>query len=122
MRRFRRPPPAGLIIVAGLLSVFGTLSSVSAQSVFGRSGAPAAGAAISGVQAPAKPTIESVSRDAQRAIRACDDSVALSCVANELTKYAEALQQIAPERREPAAVPQGRHAGCSSRNHKLCRM
>jgi hypothetical protein len=39
-------------------------------------------------------TVESASREAQRAIRACDDNVALRCVADVLTEYAEALKAI----------------------------
>jgi hypothetical protein len=85
----------------------------SAQSAAGRSGAAAAAASDS---APSKQTVESASRDAQRAIRACDDNVAVTCVADELTKYAEALQEIAEERREAAAVPVVRHKRCLSKN------
>jgi hypothetical protein len=48
--------------------------------------------------AAATPTIESVSRQAQQEIRACDDAVAFQCVANALTRYAAALRQIAHDR------------------------
>ncbi len=61
----------------------------------GRSFAPAApqaGAVAS------TPTVESVSRQAQREIRACDDAVAFRCVADVLTRYAAALRQIARDR------------------------
>ena len=44
-------------------------------------------------------TVESASREAQEAIRACDDRTALICVADALTRYAAALHQIAEERR-----------------------
>jgi hypothetical protein len=47
-------------------------------------------------------TVESASRDAQRAIRACDDRDALNCVANELARYADALREAARERAEAA--------------------
>src|SRR5271170_8074554 len=47
---------------------------------------------------PATPTVESVSREAQREIRACGDSVAFECVADVLTRYAGSLRQIARER------------------------
>jgi hypothetical protein len=40
------------------------------------------------------PTIESVSKDAQREIRACPDSAAMSCVASALTRYVEALRAV----------------------------
>jgi len=46
----------------------------------------------------ATPTIESVSRQAQQEIRACDDAVAFQCVAGALTRYAAALRQIAHDR------------------------
>jgi len=46
-----------------------------------------------------RPTIESASREAQEAIRACDDRTAIVCVADALTRYADALRGIAEERR-----------------------
>jgi hypothetical protein len=48
-----------------------------------------------GVEAT-RPTIESVSEEAQREIRACPDSAAISCVAAALTHYVEALQTVSP--------------------------
>ncbi len=45
-------------------------------------------------------TVESASRDAQKAIRACDDRDALRCVANELSRYADALKEATRERTE----------------------
>jgi hypothetical protein len=44
-------------------------------------------------------TVESASREAQAAIRACEDRAALVCVADALSRYADALHQIAEERR-----------------------
>jgi hypothetical protein len=65
-----------------------------------------------------RPTIESVSREAQRAIRACDDNAALQCVADELTRYAEALKQIAPASGEgPSPVRPAHHIRCSPARH-----
>jgi hypothetical protein len=49
--------------------------------------------------AATRPTVESASREAQAAIRACDDRAALMCVADVLTRYAAALHEIAGERR-----------------------
>jgi hypothetical protein len=119
LKRFWLSPPLVFIAVALSGALFGPISSVSAQSLLGRSGGLATGSAIPGGPGSPKPTVESVSREAQRAIRACDDSAALTCVTNELTKYAEALQEIAQERRESAAGPQGRRNGCASRSRKL---
>ena len=48
-------------------------------------------------------TVESVSREAQREIRACSDSEAFQCVAAVLTRYAAALNEIARERRNPSS-------------------
>jgi hypothetical protein len=42
----------------------------------------------------ARPTVASVSRQAQAEIRACPDSAALQCVADALTRYAAALQAV----------------------------
>ena len=47
-------------------------------------------------------TVESVSREAQREIRACPDNEAFQCVAAALTRYAEALNEFARERRYPS--------------------
>jgi hypothetical protein len=113
LRRSWHLPPIGLAVALSA-AVAGPISA-SAQSLLGRSAPPTAAAGA----AAGRRTVESVSRDAQRAIRACDDRAALTCVANELTKYAEALQEIAEERRESATVPQGRRNGCASRNHRL---
>jgi hypothetical protein len=117
-RSWHLPPPIGLAVALALSAAAVGPISASAQSLLGRSASPTAGSAAAGA-APGRRTVESVSRDAQRAIRACDDSAALTCVANELTKYAEALQEIAEERREPAAVSRGRRNGCASRSHRL---
>ncbi|HLW92751.1 MAG TPA: hypothetical protein VKS78_15815 [Roseiarcus sp.] len=58
------------------------------------------------------PTIESVSREAQREIRACPDSVAFQCVADVLTRYAASLHQIAQERaNRPTPIHCRRAAG-----------
>jgi len=71
--------------------------SAFADLAFAESGARgfAPAAAPSAVAAP---TVESVSRQAQREIRACDDAVAFQCVAGALTRYAAALRQIAHDR------------------------
>lgn len=50
-------------------------------------------------------TVELASREAQDAIRACDDRAALICVADVLTRYAAALHQIAEERRRRSPGP-----------------
>ena len=42
-------------------------------------------------------TVESASREAQDAIRSCEDRAALTCVADALTRYAAALHQIADD-------------------------
>lgn len=47
-------------------------------------------------------TVETASREAQYAIRSCEDRAALTCVADALTRYAAALHQIADERRRHA--------------------
>jgi len=41
-----------------------------------------------------RPTVASVSRQAQAEIRACPDSAAFQCVADVLTRYAAALQAV----------------------------
>ena len=89
--------------------------SVQAQSPFARSDASR------GVEAGyGQPTVQSASRDAQRAIRACDDNVALQCVADELTRYAETLKQIAQAREaQPSLAPHRRHSRCM-RGDLLC--
>jgi hypothetical protein len=67
-----------------------------------------------------RPTIESASREAQDAIKACDDNAALQCVASELTKYAEALKQIDLSRRQDLSPARQRHVrkGVTSRIFK----
>lgn len=66
-----------------------------------------------------RPTIELASRDAQKAIRACDDNVALQCVADELTRYAEALKQIAPTAKQGWSPDRPAHpVRCSARTLK----
>jgi hypothetical protein len=65
-----------------------------------------------------RPTIESLSREAQKAIRACDDDAALQCVADELTKYAEALKQITQAQRQyPSPIPPTRRGRRPPRAH-----
>jgi hypothetical protein len=59
-------------------------------------------------------TVESASRDAQRAIRACDDRVALRCVADVLAEYAKTLRAIS-DRRGHTRRPFRRPAGASAR-------
>jgi hypothetical protein len=66
-----------------------------AQSALMRSGGSAAYPPFSAQGEPARPTVETASRDAQRAIRNCDDNVAIQCVADALNRYAETLKQIA---------------------------
>jgi hypothetical protein len=63
--------------------------------------------ASDGAAPPAeRPTIESISEAAQREIRACPDSAAISCVAAALSRYAEALQTV------EATTPTERRAHC----------
>jgi hypothetical protein len=65
-----------------------------------------------------RPTIESLSRETQKAIRACDDDAALQCVADELTKYAEALKQITQAQRQYSSpIPQTRRGRRPPRAH-----
>jgi hypothetical protein len=61
----------------------------------GRSNLPEAGAATRGL-APPRPTVESVSLQAQREIQACPDETGFQCVAAALTRYAAALQTALP--------------------------
>jgi hypothetical protein len=73
-------------------------------------------------------TVESASLEAQRAIRACDDSVALRCVADVLAEYAAALNAIRgrrdrvrrplPKRVEDTARLNG--AGRRRRARRMC--
>jgi hypothetical protein len=113
-------PSIGLLIGAVLLAAFcsESIPCALAQSPSGRSGTAAINAGVNDPW-PAKRTVESASRDAQKAITACDDNVALQCVASELTRYADALREIALERsQEPPVAPQSRRAGCLSRHHR----
>jgi hypothetical protein len=104
------------VLLAALLANF--TPSARAQSLSGRSGTATILTVPNDPWQP-RPTVESVSRDAQKAINACDDNVAFQCVAIELARYAEALKQVASERgRESLAVPHRRHAGCWSRHHR----
>ena len=124
MRRFPRLPARGFFIGATLsaLLLAAFAAPVSAQSLIGKSAAATA-------PAPNDPrrtrlTVETASRDAQAAIRSCDDNRAILCVANELTKYAEALKQIDQERAlQPSTAPHLRqhHFGCLSPHNKPIR-
>jgi hypothetical protein len=113
-------PSIGLLIGAVLSATLwaDSIPYALAQSPSGRSGALAVNAGVNDPE-PAKRTVESASRDAQKAINACGDDVALQCVAAELSRYADALRQIALERsRESPAAPQSRRSGCLSRHHR----
>ena len=63
------------------------------------------------------PTVESVSRDAQREINACPDDQAFSCVAMVLTRYAEALRTVSPATRSIGAPL---HKHCRSVDDRRC--
>jgi hypothetical protein len=77
-----------------------------AQSPTGRAIAPKFSDGAGDDKGRPAPTVESASREAQKAINACDDNTAILCVADALTRYAAALQQIAQQRRqESRAVP-----------------
>jgi hypothetical protein len=65
-----------------------------AQPMTGRTGAPANPGGGEAYPVRPRPTVESVSREAQQAIKACDDNAAFACVAAALANYAEALRQI----------------------------
>lgn len=100
-----------ILLSAGVLSAGMSLCGGAAAA--GRSQAP--NAMAPGVYAPA-PTIESVSEEAQQEIRACPDSVAMSCVATALTRYVDALRMVnMAAQSEPRAnrsrchVASGRH-------------
>jgi hypothetical protein len=73
----------------------------------GRSPAEVGG--LSGGEAT-RPTIESVSAEAQREIRACPDSAAISCVAAALTHYVEALRTVSPPP-PPEGLTRRKHCG-----------
>jgi hypothetical protein len=77
------------------LALVGAVVIAAAAQPSGRGFAPAAPQAGAVAEAP---TVESVSRQAQREIRACDDAVAFQCVADVLTRYAASLRQIARDR------------------------
>lgn len=118
MRRRPLLSSIGLAFAAGLAL---PISSTSAQFLSGRSGGAAIGSEPSADPGAAKLTVESVSREAQRAIKACDDSVALTCVSDVLTKYATALQEIAAERSERVGAAHKLRAKCLSQSHRHLR-
>jgi hypothetical protein len=68
-----------------------------------------------------KVTVESASRDAQKAIRACDDRDALFCVANELARYADALKEATREKAEAAPAHPAVAKCATSRKAASCR-
>lgn len=119
MKRFPPRPSRGLVTGAVLVAALwaNSIPPAAAQSPSGRPAAATDGVANDSGQT--RPTVESAARDAQEAIKACGDDVALQCVAAELTRYAEALRQIAEERgQESPSVSQRRHALCLSRRHR----
>jgi hypothetical protein len=75
-----------------IIALFGAAGVASAG---GRSNLPDSGEASRGL-APPRPTIESVSLEAQREIRACPDDAAFQCVAGVLARYGAALQTVTP--------------------------
>jgi hypothetical protein len=87
-----------------------SLSQALAQSPLTRSEGSTAYPPFSAQGEPARPTVETASRDAQRAIRDCDDNVAIQCVADALNRYAETLKQIAQAGdRSGSPIPRRRH-------------
>jgi hypothetical protein len=92
-------PPTTRPALNGRIVVILTVAALFATTTGLCDGAEAGGrsAEPSGVEprslAPA-PTIESVSQEAQREIRDCPDSAAISCVAAALTRYVEALRTV----------------------------
>jgi hypothetical protein len=81
------PWPIGLLIGAVLSAALwaDSIPYALAQSPSGRLGALAVNAGVNDPE-PAKRTVESASRDAQKAINACGDDVALQCVAVEICR------------------------------------
>jgi len=116
LQRAPRLRPTALFLGAILSGV--SFFPVSAQPPLNRSPAATANPQFPGDAEQARPTVESVSREAQEAIKACDDNVALQCVADALKRYAEALKQIAQTRapRPPSMPPPRRHR-CSAHGH-----
>jgi hypothetical protein len=87
-----------------------SLSQAPAQSALTRSEGSAPYPPFSAQGEPARPTVETASRDAQRAIKDCDDNVAIQCVADALNRYAETLKQIAQAGdRNGSPIPRRRH-------------
>ncbi|HEV3044763.1 MAG TPA: hypothetical protein VGY52_12935 [Roseiarcus sp.] len=100
--------------VAALVAVIAASAPAMAG---GRSIAPEAGAAAPG-SPMRRPTIEEVSVQAQREIRACPDEGAFQCVAAALTRYAAALRTVGPD---PIAPPPPRARPCHAPRGHACR-
>ncbi|MGO8831443.1 MAG: hypothetical protein ACLQE9_01320 [Roseiarcus sp.] len=104
MKRFaRRRLPASIVSFALAALLSGACAPLAlAQAQTGRN----AGPALSGGDAARpRPTVETASRETQAAIKACDDRSAILCVADALTRYAAALQEIAEQRRLQQRAP-----------------
>jgi hypothetical protein len=94
--------------------MFVTIIGASGSALAGgRSIAPDADAAAPG-SPMRRPTIEEVSAQAQREIRACPDEAAFQCVAAALIRYAAALRTVGPDpiapqplRARPCHAPRG---------------
>jgi len=98
LKGFARRRSLGFIVVFALAAQFSGACAPSALAQPSTGRASAANFTDGGVGRP-RPTVESASREAQAAIKACDDRAPFLCVADALTRYAAALQQIAEERR-----------------------
>ncbi len=101
MKRFARRPSLGFIVVFALAARLSGACAPSAlaQPSTARASTPIFFDGVAGGIGRPRLTVESASREAQAAIKACDDRAPFLCVADALTKYAAALQQIAEERR-----------------------
>lgn len=101
LKRFaRRRWPVSIVLFAAAAQLLGACApSALAQPSTGRANAPASLDGAAGDTGRPRPTVESASRETQAAIKACDDRSAILCVADALTRYAMALQEIAEQRR-----------------------
>jgi hypothetical protein len=107
LKRFARRRSLGsLVLFALAMQLAGACApSALAQPSTGRTSAPVIFGGVAGDAGRPRPTVESASREAQAAIKACDDRTPFLCVADALTRYAAALQEIAEERRLQPRAP-----------------
>jgi hypothetical protein len=106
LRRYARRRSLGSIVLFALAAqLTGACAPASAQPSTGRAVAPVIFGGAAGDAGRPGLTVESASREAQAAIKACDDRAPFLCVADALTNYAAALQEIAEERRARSRAP-----------------